>query len=152
MGYQKQLVLGNLDSKRDWGHAKDYVEMQWLMLQNDHPKDYVIATGIQYSVREFVSMAAEWLDMKITWDGKGVDEKGYDQSGKLVVNVNQDYFRPTEVETLLGDSTLAKTDLNWEPKTSLEEMLDEMIEHDLQLARYELELGITSTKVHRKNS
>ena len=152
LGSKEILSLGNMDSKRDWGHARDYIEMQWLMLQNDHPKDYVIATGIQYSVREFVSMAAERLDMKITWDGKGVDEKGYDQSGKLVVNVNQDYFRPTEVETLLGDSTLAKTDLNWEPKTSLEEMLDEMIEHDLQLARYELELGITSTKVHRKNS
>mgnify|MGYP003951092565 FL=1 len=141
-----------MDSKRDWGHARDYVEMQWLMLQNDAPKDYVISTGIQYSVREFVSMAAEKLDIQITWKGKGVDEKGYHQDGRLIVDVSPEYFRPAEVETLLGDSSLAKQDLKWEPKTTIEEMLDEMIEHDLQLARYELELGITSTKVHRKNS
>ena len=152
LGSKEKLSLGNMDSKRDWGHAKDYVEMQWLMLQNDEPKDYVIATGIQYSVREFVSMAAERLDIKITWKGKGLDEKGYDQDGRLIVDVSPEYFRPTEVETLLGDSTLAKQDLKWEPKITIEEMLDEMIEHDLQLARYELELGITSTKVHRKNS
>ena len=141
-----------MDSKRDWGHARDYVEMQWLMLQNDEPKDYVIATGIQYSVREFVTMAAQKLDMKIAWEGKGINEKGYDQEGRLIVDVSSEYFRPTEVETLLGDSTLAKEDLNWEPKTTIDEMLDEMIEHDLQLAHYELELGITSTKVHRKKS
>ena len=126
--------------------------MQWLMLQNETPKDYVIATGIQYSVRDFVTMAAKKLDMEITWEGSGIEERGFDQNGKLIVNVNSSYFRPTEVETLLGDSTLAKKDLKWEPKTSLDEMIDEMIEHDLELAKYELELGITSTKVHRKNS
>jgi GDPmannose 4,6-dehydratase len=152
LGSKEKLSLGNMDSKRDWGHARDYVEMQWLMLQNDEPKDYVIATGIQYSVREFVIMAAEKLDMKITWEGSGINEKGYDQEGRLIVDVSAEYFRPTEVETLLGDSTLAKEDFNWEPKTTIDEMLDEMIEHDLQLARYELELGIISTKVYRKNS
>ena len=152
LGSDEILSLGNMDSKRDWGHARDYVEMQWLMLQNDFPKDYVIATGIQYSVREFVSMAAKRLDMKITWEGKGIDEKGYDQNGRLVVNVSPNYFRPTEVETLLGDSRLAKEDLKWEPKISLDQMIDEMIEHDLELSRYEIELGITSTKVHRKKS
>jgi GDPmannose 4,6-dehydratase len=97
-------------------------------------------------------MAAERLNMKITWEGEGIDEKGYDQDGKLIVNVSSEYFRPTEVETLLGDSTLAKAELKWEPKISIDEMLDEMIEHDLQLAKYEIELGITSVKVHRKNS
>ena len=152
LGSNEVLSLGNMDSKRDWGHAKDYVEMQWLMLQNDVPKDYVIATGVQYSVRDFVSMAAERLDMKISWEGEGVNEKGYDQNNRLIVNVSPEYFRPTEVDTLLGDSTLAKKELNWEPQTSIEKMLDEMIEHDLQLAKYELELGITSVKVHRKNS
>jgi GDPmannose 4,6-dehydratase len=152
LGSNEVLSLGNMNSLRDWGHARDYVEMQWLMLQNETPKDYVIATGIQYSVRQFVTMAAERLNMKITWEGEGIDEKGYDQDGKLIVNVSSEYFRPTEVETLLGDSTLAKAELKWEPKISIDEMLDEMIEHDLQLAKYEIELGITSVKVHRKNS
>lgn len=152
LGSEEVLTLGNMDSKRDWGHARDYVEMQWLMLQSDVPKDYVIATGVQYSVREFVNMAADRLDIKITWQGEGVNEKGYDQNNKLIVDVSPEYFRPTEVETLLGDSSLAKKELNWEPKTSTEQMLDEMIEHDLQLAKYELELGITSVKVHRKKS
>lgn len=151
-GSEEKLSLGNLDSKRDWGHAKDYVEMQWLMLQQDEPKDYVISTGIQYSVRDFVTMAAKKLDIEISWEGEGIQEKGFDQKGRLIVEVSDEYFRPTEVETLLGDSSLARKDLNWEPKITLDEMLDEMIEHDLQLARFELELGITSTKVYRKNS
>ena len=152
LGSDEILSLGNMDAKRDWGHAKDYVEMQWLILQNDLPKDYVIATGVQYSVREFVSMASERLDMKITWEGKGLEEKGYDQNGRLVVNVSPEYFRPTEVETLLGDSSLAKKDLKWEPKISIDQMIDEMVEHDLEISRYELELGINSTKVYRKKS
>ena len=152
LGSDEILSLGNMDAKRDWGHAKDYVEMQWLILQNDLPKDYVIATGVQYSVREFVSMAAERLGIKITWEGKGIEEKGYDQNGKLVVNVSPEYFRPTEVETLLGDSSLAKKDLKWEPKISIDQMIDEMVEHDLEISRYELELGINSTKVYRKKS
>ena len=136
LGLQDTLYLGNLDAKRDWGHAKDYVEMQWLMLQQEHPEDFCIATGIQYSVRDFVNFAWSHLGKSINWKGRGVDEKGYDdESGRLVVSVDSRYFRPTEVETLLGDPTKAKTKLGWEPKISLEEMIHEMMENDLNIAK-----------------
>jgi len=136
LGLQDTLYLGNLDAKRDWGHAKDYVEMQWLMLQQEHPEDFCIATGIQYSVRDFVNFAWSHLGKSINWKGQGIDEKGYDdESGRLVVSVDPRYFRPTEVETLLGDPTKAKTKLGWEPKISLEEMIYEMMESDLNIAK-----------------
>jgi len=135
LGLQDTLYLGNLDAKRDWGHAKDYVEMQWLMLQQEQPEDYCIATGVQYSVRDFVNFAWDHLDKKIRWEGKGGEEKGFDEeSGKLIVAVDPRYFRPTEVETLLGDPTKAKETLGWEPKISLEEMVHEMMEYDLNQA------------------
>ena len=118
---QECLYLGNLDAKRDWGHAKDYVEMQWLMLQQDEPEDLAIATGVQYSVRDFVNAAGKELGMEIRWEGQGADENGYDARGKCIVVVYPRYFRPTEVETLLGDPTKAKTKLGWKPKISLEE-------------------------------
>ncbi|MFK5985220.1 MAG: GDP-mannose 4,6-dehydratase [Pseudomonadota bacterium] len=136
LGLQDTLFLGNMDSKRDWGHAQDYIEMQWLMLQQDEPDDFCIATGIQYSVREFVNFAWDHLGKKISWEGEGIDEKGYDeQSGKMIVAVDSRYFRPTEVETLLGDASKAKEKLGWEPKITLKEMVHEMMENDVNLAR-----------------
>jgi GDPmannose 4,6-dehydratase len=134
VGLQERLYLGNLDSERDWGHARDYVEMQWLMLQQETPKDYVIATGEQHSVRSFVDLAASYLDMAIRWEGAGVDEKGYDQHGNEIVAVDPRYYRPTEVETLLGDPTRAKTELGWEPRTAYADLVKEMVEEDLKLA------------------
>lgn len=133
-GLQSCLFLGNMDAKRDWGHAKDYVEMQWLMLQQDKPEDFVIATGQQFTVREFVTIAAKMMDLHITWKGKGVEEKGYDQNGNCIVQVDPEYFRPTEVETLLGDPTKAKIKLGWVPKTSFETLVKEMVASDLHLA------------------
>lgn len=133
---QDKLFLGNLSAKRDWGHAKDYVEMQWLMLQQDHAEDFVIATGVQYSVRDFVNKAAKAVGIEMEWKGEGVDEKGYDKAtGKCLVEVDPRYFRPTEVETLLGDPTKAKEKLGWVPKITLEEMVTEMVEHDLMIAK-----------------
>jgi GDPmannose 4,6-dehydratase len=130
---QDCLYLGNLDAKRDWGHAKDYVEMQWLMLQQDEPEDFVIATGVQYSVRDFVNFSAKELGITIRWEGEGVDEKGYDEeSGKCIVAVDPRYFRPTEVETLLGDPSKAKEKLGWEPKITLQELVSEMVREDLK--------------------
>lgn len=134
LGLQSCLYLGNMNSLRDWGHAKDYVEMQWLMLQQDQPEDFVIATGVQYSVRDFVNAAAKELDMVITWRGEGVDEKGYDAQGRVVVAVDPRYFRPTEVETLLGDATKAKTKLGWTPQTSFADLVAEMVREDLKAA------------------
>lgn len=134
LGLQDCLYLGNLDALRDWGHAKDYVEMQWLMLQQDNPEDFVIATGVQYSVRDFVNTAAKELDITIRWEGKGVDEKGYDAEGKCIVQVDPRYFRPTEVETLLGDPTKAKEKLGWTPKISFEELVAEMVCEDYKSA------------------
>lgn len=134
LGLQDCLYLGNLDALRDWGHAKDYVEMQWLMLQQDKPEDFVIATGVQYSVRDFVDTAAKELDITIRWEGKGVDEKGYDAEGKCIVQVDPRYFRPTEVETLLGDPTKAKEKLGWTPKISFEELVAEMVLEDYKSA------------------
>lgn len=134
LGLQDSLYLGNLDAKRDWGHAKDYVEMQWLMLQQSHPEDFVIATGVQYSVRDFVNAAAKELGMSITWQGQGVEEKGYDHNGKCIVQVDPRYFRPTEVETLLGDATKAREKLGWTPKISFETLVQEMVREDLRIA------------------
>ena len=136
LGMQDCLYLGNLDALRDWGHAKDYVEMQWLMLQQETADDYVIATGEQHSVREFVQCAAKELGIAIEWEGKGVDEKGINlANGKTIVAVDPRYFRPTEVETLLGDPTKAKTNLGWEPKISFESLVSEMVRTDLEDAK-----------------
>ena len=136
LGLQQTLYLGNLDAKRDWGHAKDYVEMQWLMLQQEQPEDFVIATGVQYSVRDFVNFAWDHLNKKIRWEGEGKEEKGYDQeTGQLIVAVDSRYFRPTEVETLLGDPAKAKEKLGWTPKITLEQMVHEMMESDLNIAK-----------------
>ena len=134
LNLQNCLFLGNLDSLRDWGHARDYVEMQWLMLQQEQAEDYVIATGVQYSVRDFVTAAAEELGIQMYWKGSGVSEKGYDASGKCIVAVDPRYFRPTEVETLLGDATKAKEKLGWTPRTSFRELVAEMVREDLKAA------------------
>jgi GDPmannose 4,6-dehydratase len=134
LNLQDCLYLGNMDSLRDWGHAKDYVEMQWLMLQQEQAEDFVIATGIQYSVRDFVSIAAQELDINLTWHGTGVDETGVDENGNVIVRVDARYFRPTEVETLLGDPTKAKEKLGWTPKTTFHELVAEMVHEDLKSA------------------
>lgn len=135
LGLQDCLYLGNMDSLRDWGHAKDYVEMQWLMLQQDKPEDFVIATGVQYSVRQFVDAASGELGIRIRWEGEGVDEKGYDAAtNKCIVQVDPRYFRPTEVETLLGDPTKAKQKLGWTPRTTFQELVSEMVQEDLKAA------------------
>ena len=134
LGLQDCLYLGNMDSLRDWGHAKDYVEMQWLMLQQEQPEDFVIATGVQYSVRDFVNAAAKELGIVMTWQGQGIDETGTDQNGNVIVKVDPRYFRPTEVETLLGDPTKAREKLGWTPKTSFQELVSEMVREDLKSA------------------
>lgn len=135
-GMESCLYMGNLNALRDWGHAKDYVEMQWLMLQQDQPDDFVIATGIQYSVRDFINFAWGYFGKTIRWDGEGLDEKGYDtDSGNLLVAVDPRYFRPTEVETLLGDPSKAKEKLGWEPKITLKELVREMMENDVNISK-----------------
>jgi GDPmannose 4,6-dehydratase len=135
LGLQKCVYLGNLDALRDWGHARDYVEMQWLMLQQVEPDDFVIATGKQYSVRDFINAAAKELDMSISWQGEGVEERGLDEQGNCIVQVDPEYFRPTEVETLLGDPSKAKQKLGWSPKTTFAELVSEMVREDLKLAQ-----------------
>lgn len=135
LGMQETLYLGNLDSLRDWGHARDYVEMQWLMLQQSVPKDFVIATGVQHSVREFVNLAASILDIKLKWHGSGVNEKAFDSNGKCIISIDPRYFRPTEVDTLLGDSSLAKYELGWEPKITFKQLVTEMVYSDLNISR-----------------
>jgi len=143
LGLQDCLFLGNMNSLRDWGHAKDYVEMQWLMLQQDKPEDFVIATGVQYSVRDFVNAAAKELGMQIRWEGKDADEVGYldtqssvlspaSKTSRAIVRVDPRYFRPTEVETLLGDASKAKTVLGWTPKIAFEDLVAEMVREDLK--------------------
>jgi GDPmannose 4,6-dehydratase len=130
VGLQDCLYLGNLNAKRDWGHAKDFVEAMWLMLQQDEPDDFVIATGVQYSVREFVEEAAPYFGMKIRWEGEGLDEVGIDDlSGNVIIRVSPKYFRPAEVETLLGDATKAKEKLGWEPKISFKQLVEDMCIH-----------------------
>jgi len=135
LGLQDKLYLGNLSAQRDWGHARDYIEMQWRMLQQDKPEDFVIATGIQHSVREFVALAAEIIGINLSWRGEGADEIGVDQNGVAIVGVDPAYFRPTEVQSLLGDPTHAHQRLGWKPSTTFEALVKEMIETDLQLAR-----------------
>lgn len=140
LGLQESLHLGNLDAKRDWGHAKDYVEMQWLMLQQEAPEDFVIASGVQFSVRDFVNAAAKAIDMKIDWSGSGIDEVG-SLEGREIVKVDPRYFRPTEVETLLGDPSKAKEKLGWTPTTSFDELVADMVETDLKIAEREFALS-----------
>ena len=141
-GLQDHLELGNLDSLRDWGYARDYVECMWLMLQHDTPEDFVIATGEQHTVRDFTERAFRANGMELRWEGTGVDEKGYDAAtGKLLVCVNPQWFRPTDVDNLLGDPTKAKTVLGWNPrKTSYEELVEIMAKHDRELAKSEVRL------------
>jgi GDPmannose 4,6-dehydratase len=136
LGLQNCLYLGNLDALRDWGHAKDYVRMQWLMLQQEKPEDFVIATGVQYSVRQFVELAAAKGGMHITWKGSGIEEKGYLEDGRCIVAVDKEFFRPAEVETLLGDPTKANLTLGWSPEISFQDMVGEMMADDLKSARY----------------
>ncbi len=135
LGLQECVYLGNLNAKRDWGHAKDYVEMQWLMLQQEQPEDFVIATGVQYSVREFINAAAKELDMQIRWEGEGLNEVGYDSNGKRIVAVDPEYFRPTEVETLLGCADKAKQKLSWTPRITFDQLVTEMVREDLKSAQ-----------------
>jgi len=135
-GLQDTLYIGNLDARRDWGHARDYVEMQWLMLQQDAPEDYVIATGEHYSVRDFIEIAAQQLDLSIRWEGEGPDEIGInEETGRLIVAVDPRYFRPTEVQELLGDAGKARQKLGWKPRITFHEMVSEMIAADLEGAR-----------------
>lgn len=134
-GLQESLFLGNLNSLRDWGHARDYAEMQWLMLQQEKPEDFVIATGEQHSVREFISLAGEQLGMKIVWRGGGADEKGYDENGRCIVAIDPRYFRPTEVDALLGNPAKARAKLGWAPKTSFNQLVREMVIADYDIAK-----------------
>ena len=136
LNLQNTLYLGNLNAMRDWGHAKDYVEMQWLMLQQDSPEDYCIASGKNYSVRDFVNFAWSYLGREIHWKGQGIQEKGIDkETGEVIVAVDPRYFRPTEVDALLGDSSKAKEKLDWETKISFKEMVYEMMENDINIAK-----------------
>ncbi|WP_031597291.1 GDP-mannose 4,6-dehydratase [Ferrovum myxofaciens] len=134
LGLQDCLYIGNLDSRRDWGHAKDYVEMQWMMLQQEHPEDFVIATGVQYSVRQFIEAAGAELGIALRWEGSGVEEKAFDAAGRCVVAVDPRYFRPAEVETLLGDASKAREKLGWVPRISFAELVAEMVREDLRAA------------------
>ncbi len=147
LGLETCLYMGNIDAKRDWGHARDYVEMQWLMLQQDTPDDYVIATGVQYSVQEFIEIAAKRLGIILGWEGEGIDKVGIVREatdnnlsliGKTVVAINPRYYRPAEVETLLGDPSKAKTQLGWTPKITINDLVNEMVDADLQLAKQDL--------------
>lgn len=134
-GLQKCLYLGNLDARRDWGHARDFVEAQWLILQQKKPDDFVISTGEQHSVREFVEQAVRELEMNITWSGTGKDEVGHDENGNIIVRIDPAYFRPTEVNDLLGDSTKAREKLGWKPRITFQELVKEMLSEDLMIAR-----------------
>jgi GDPmannose 4,6-dehydratase len=143
MGLDDCLYLGNMDSLRDWGHAKDYVEMQWLMLQQDEPEDYVIATGRQETVRKFVELSAKKLGFTISWEGNELDEVGIrSDTGEIIIRIDPRYFRPTEVESLLGDATKAHKNLNWKPRIDLEELVSDMVENDLEIAKNEKILAL----------
>jgi len=148
VGLQDCVFLGNLDAKRDWGHARDYVEMQWLMLQQDEPDDYVIATGQQYSVRDFVNAVAEELGMKLTWRGHGVDEEAIDGRGHCVVAIDPHYFRPAEVDTLVGDASKARAKLGWQPKVTFRELVAEMVAGDLEVAERDQLIANSGYRVH----
>ncbi len=134
IGLQDKLYIGNLHARRDWGHARDYIEMQWLMLQQDEADDFVIATGVQHSVRDFIDRCAERLDMKLYWSGEGVDENAVDENGNVIVAIDPRYFRPTEVETLLGDASKARRVLGWTPRTTFQQLVEEMVDSDLRTA------------------
>ena len=139
LGIQECLYLGNIDAKRDWGHAKDYIEMQWLMMQQEKPEDFVIATGVQYSVREFIEKVAKELSIDIRWEGKGDKEEGFDvKTNQRIIAIDPRYFRPTEVETLLGDATKAHQKLGWSPKITFDELVKEMTEADFREAEFDL--------------
>jgi len=138
LGLQDCLYIGNLDAKRDWGHARDYVEMQWLMLQQEQADDFVIATGIQHSVRDFIILAAEKLGINIRWEGSGVYEKGYDHNNKCIIQIDPRYFRPAEVQSLLGDASKAKIKLGWTPKITFDALVTEMVNEDFLSAKKEI--------------
>jgi GDPmannose 4,6-dehydratase len=149
LGMQDCLYLGNLNARRDWGHARDYVEAQWLMLQQSEPEDFVIATGKQHSVREFVNLAAEKLEVRLKWQGKGADEHAIDASGKKVVTVDPRYFRPAEVDTLVGDPSKAREKLRWQAKTSFEQLVEEMVREDLREAERDALVKKHGHRVHK---
>jgi GDPmannose 4,6-dehydratase len=149
-GLDECIYLGNLDALRDWGHARDYVRAQWLMLQQDEPEDYVIATGEQHSVREFIERAAALAGFHFEWRGQGLQEEGVDTAtGKAIVRIDPKYFRPTEVDTLLGDATKARTKLGWKPEVGFEQLVAEMVEADMELARRDAHLAGAGYKVYR---
>ena len=133
-GLQDCLYVGNLDAKRDWGHARDYVEMQWLMLQQETPEDFVIATGEQHSVREFIEETAHELGMSIAWHGRGVNQEGHDSQGKCIIRIDPKYFRPTEVASLLGDAAKARRQLGWKPRVTFRDLVAEMVKADWEAA------------------
>ena len=144
LGLQNVLYVGNLDAKRDWGHTKDYVEAMWLMLQQNEPEDFVIATGVQCSVREFIELVCKELDLEIQWSGSGTNEKGLipslnKETTREIIEVDDKYFRPLEVESLLGDASKARKKLNWEPRYTIDELVSEMVKHDLSIAKSELD-------------
>jgi len=151
LGSNETLKLGNLDALRDWGHAKDYVRMQWMMLQQEEPDDFVISTGIQYSVRDFVNKTCEFLDIEVEWRGEGEEEKAYDKNGKCIVEVDPVYFRPTEVETLLGDYSKAHEILQWKPEISFDDLVKEMTISDLEIAKLNQENNFIIKKFHRED-
>jgi GDPmannose 4,6-dehydratase len=151
VGLQESLFIGNLDALRDWGHARDYAEAQWLMLQQQSPEDFVIATGVQRSVRDFINIAAKKLDMQINWQGTGANEKGCDELGRCVVAVDPHYFRPTEVETLLGNPAKAKAKLGWAPKTSFDQLVTEMVNSDYELAKRDAMVQARGYKILNRN-
>jgi GDPmannose 4,6-dehydratase len=151
LGMQDRMYLGNLNALRDWGHARDYVEMQWLMLQQETAEDFVIATGEQHTVREFVTLSAEVAGIKVRWEGSGVDEKGYDaETGRCIVEVDPRYFRPAEVETLLGDPTKARERLGWTPTTTFQELVTEMTNEDLKGAQRDRLIGQHGFKYYNR--
>lgn len=150
LGLQKCLYLGNFNAKRDWGHARDFVEAQWLMLQQDAPDDFVIATGEQHSVREFVEIAAKQLNINIKWEGNGLEEKGINsQNGECIIAIDPRYFRPTEVDSLLGDATKAREKLGWTPKITFKELVQEMVDEDMKLAERDKLCEQEGYRIHR---
>ena len=150
LGIDKKLFLGNINAKRDWGHAKDYIEMSWLMLQKKTPDDYVIATGKQYTVKQFINLAARELDMKIKWKGSGLNEKAYwinsPKGNTLIIEIDKRYFRPTEVHSLLGNSSKAKNKLGWKPKISFKKLVKEMIISDYNFSKKEISIKTQKIK------
>ena len=151
-GLDQCVYLGNLDAKRDWGHARDYARAQWLMLQQDRPDDYVIATGVQHTVREFASLAAQQLGFELEWQGQGANERGVDRrSGRVLVQIDPRYFRPTEVDSLLGDASKARAQLGWQPESTFAELVAEMVESDAELARRDAHMRVQGFKVPRRH-